>query len=237
METIIITGAAGGVGQATVKALSTPERKLICVDLDPDRLAETVNGLDGPAVPIVSDLASPDACADIVAHAGGAVAGLVHLAGTVEYDPVLNDDPGLWDRVINSGLRNAYDLAGAIIPTLAPGKRPAKFVFTSSLAFRRGSPEFIAYGASKGGIAGLVRSLARRLGPLATVNAVAPGIIETPMTVKLMADHGERLRAGITMGRFGQPKDVADVISFLIGPNSDYMTGQILNVDGGMAFD
>ena len=237
METIIISGAAGGIGRACVKALSAPERNLICVDIDQDRLAEAVDGLDGPAKPVVSDLATPEACADIIAQAGGPVSGLVHLAGTVEYDPVLNDDPGLWDRVINSGLRNAYDLAGAIIPTLTPGKRPAKLVFTSSLAFRRGSPKFIAYGVSKGGIAGHVRSLARRLGPLATVNAVAPGIIETPMTVKLMADHGERLRAGITMGRFGQPEDVADVISFLVGPNSDYMTGQILNVDGGMAFD
>ena len=237
METVIVTGAAGGIGRATLDKLARPGRRLICVDLDEVSLAAAAADLPGPSQAMVSDLAGPEACRDLIGRIGGPVAGLVHLVGIVEHDPVINEDPGSWDRVIGANLKNAYDLVGAMIGSLGNGDRPAKLVFASSLAYRRGSPEFIAYGAAKGGIAGLVRSLARRLGGDATVNAVAPGIIVTRMTDDLIANHGDRLLSGIALGRFGQPSDVADVISFLVDPQSDYVTGQVLNVDGGMAYN
>lgn len=233
--TWIITGAAGGIGRETVRALAAEGRRLVCVDLSEEALdAAQPTLLPGEIVNLVSDLATPEACAKVVADAGGPVSGLVHLAGILDTDETINADPTHWDRVIGANLRNAYDLSGAIIAQLPMDAAPAKFVFASSLAFRRGAPANVAYAIAKGGIAGLVRSLAKRLGPAATVNGVAPGIIETRMPAELIAHHRDRLLRDIPLQRFGQPAEVASVIAFLMGNGSDYMTGQLLNIDGGM---
>lgn len=232
---ILITGAAGGIGSGTVRALAAADRTLVCVDLDEARLSAALpRDLPGRVIPVASDLSTPDACRTAVEAAGEAVSGLVHLAGILDRDDPINGDPTHWDRVIGANLRNAYDLSGAIIAQLPEEGRPAKFAFASSLAFRRGAPENVAYAIAKGGIAGLVRSLAKRLGPRATVNGVAPGIIETPMPADLIARHRDRLLRDIPLQRFGRPEEVAAVIAFLMGAGSDYMTGQLLNVDGGM---
>lgn len=234
-DTWIITGAAGGIGRETVRALAAEGRRLVCVDLSKDSLiAAQPAPLPGEIRHIVSDLSTPEACKQVIAEAQGRISGLVHLAGILDTDEEINADPTHWDRVIGANLRNAYDLSGAVIEQLPDTGRPAKFVFASSLAFRRGAPANVAYAIAKGGIAGLVRSLAKRLGPRATVNGVAPGIIETKMPAELIANHRERLLKDIPLQRFGQPGEVASVIAFLMGPGSDYMTGQLLNIDGGM---
>lgn len=232
---IMITGAAGGIGSATVRALAAADLTLVCVDLDAGRLRTALlDELPGRIIHVESDLATPGACRQAVATVDGPVTGLVHLAGILDRDDPINADPTHWDRVIGANLRNAYDLSGAIVDQLPEAGRPAKFAFASSLAFRRGAPENVAYAIAKAGIAGLVRSLAKRLGPRATVNGVAPGIIETQMPADLIARHRDRLIRDIPLQRFGQPEDVAAVIAFLMGTGSDYMTGQLLNVDGGM---
>ena len=107
-------------------------------------------------------------------------------------------------------------------------------MLTSSIAFRRGSPDHVAYGAAKGGIVGLTRSLSRRLAPDILVNAIAPGLIETRMTEEVIAERGEQMRPQIPLRRFGRPEDVAGVIRFLCGPESAYITGQTITVDGGL---
>lgn len=234
-STWIITGAAGGIGRETVRALAAEDRRLVCVDLSKEVLAAAQpNPLPGDIQHIVSDLSTPEACAQVVSAAKGRVSGLVHLAGILDTDETINADPTHWDRVIGANLRNAYDLSGAVIEQLPEGDTPAKFVFASSLAYRRGAPANVAYAIAKGGIAGLVRSLAKRLGPKATVNGVAPGIIETPMPADLIANHRDRLLKDIPLQRFGQPEEVASAIAFLMGSGSNYMTGQLLNIDGGM---
>ncbi|MEM7292380.1 MAG: SDR family NAD(P)-dependent oxidoreductase [Pseudomonadota bacterium] len=236
-ERIIVTGAAGGIGVATIQLLAREGRELVCVDLDQDSL-EAILDLDLPIKPqlLVSDLSSPAECERVIEQAGGGISGLVHLAGIFERDDEINADATHWDRIIGANLRNAYDLVGAMMPELLHARTPARFVFVSSLAFRRGSPENMAYSISKGGIVGLVRSLSRKLGARARVNGLAPGIIETPMVTDLVAEHGERLLGSIPLERFGKPEDVASVIDFLMSPAADYITGQILNVDGGMVF-
>ena len=234
MKPIIVTGAAGGIGCETVKAVARPDRKLVCVDVDQSRLGEAIpKDLPGEVMLLVSRLESPRACAEVVEAAGGGIAGLIHLAGILDRDEDINADATHWDRVIGANLRNAYDLSGEVVRSLTTDE-PAKFVFASSLAFRRGAPENVAYAISKGGIVGLVRSLARRLGPKATVNAVAPGIIDTAMPRDLIARHGQRLLNDIPLQRFAGPEEVASVIDFLASPASNYVTGQVLNVDGGM---
>lgn len=234
MKSFILTGAAGGIGVETAKAIARPDRRLVCVDVDHGRLEEAIPaGLPGQILRVVSRLESVKACADVVDAAGGEISGFVHMAGILDRDDEINADETHWNRVIDANLRNAYELSGEVVRKLT-ANGPAKFVFASSLAFRRGSPENVAYAISKGGIVGLVRALARRLGPRATVNAVAPGIIDTAMARDLIARRGERLLSEIPLQRFGGPEEVASVIDFLVSPASDYVTGQVLNVDGGM---
>nr|WP_254453459.1 SDR family oxidoreductase [Siccirubricoccus sp. G192] len=117
-------------------------------------------------------------------------------------------------------------------PRLGQGSR---IVFVSSLAFRRGSPDHIAYSMAKGALAGLTRSLSRRLAPeRVLVNGLCPGVIETPMPAHVIAARGEAYRASVPLGRFGRPEEVGSVIEFLLSPASSYITGQLINVDGGM---
>ena len=125
-------------------------------------------------------------------------------------------------------------MAAAIRPKLDP-ETTCRMVFVSSLALRRGSFDHIAYSAAKGGIVGVVRALARALAPGVLVNGLAPGIIRTGMTEHLLEapERHERLLAETTLKRFGEAREVATVIRFLLSEDSSFITGQVINVDGG----
>ena len=105
---------------------------------------------------------------------------------------------------------------------------------SSSVAFRRGSASYAAYGAAKAGIVGLTRSLARRFAPDILVNAVAPGLIVTRMSEHVIAERGDAYRSEIPLQRFGQPEEIASVIRFLCSRDASYVTGQTITVDGGI---
>jgi len=231
---IAITGGAGGIGRATARAFLDAGAHVLLIDIDADGLAAARQELGSARLAAWrSDLATPAACAEALDQMGGATDALVHLAGLFERDPLDADSHGVWDRAIAANLTNAYDMAIAFAARAERGG-PARVVFASSIAFRRGSPDHVAYGAAKGGIIGLTRSLSRRLAPDILVNAVAPGLIETRMTEEVIATRGEQMRAQIPLRRYGRPEDVAGVIRFLCGPDSAYITGQTITVDGGL---
>lgn len=233
-RTLVITGAAGGIGRALVALLAENDDRLLLIDR-PGSGVEALARAHGAASVTGAPLSVAE-CAAALEATDGEIDGFVHLAGTFEPDPELGDTVGVWDRTIRNNLENAYHFATALIPHL-PDKRMGRIVFISSLAFRRGGAQHAAYSAAKAGLVGLTRSLARRLASRATVNALAPGIIDTPMPAEIIRTRGAALLAECPMGRFGEPREVATVIRFLLSDDSSYITGQTINVDGGMQMD
>ena len=229
-RTIAITGAAGGIGRALVTLLAGGGDRLLLIDVEGsgvEDLAARHNATAFAGSPL-----SAAECAEALGAVDGEIDGLAHLAGTFEPDPDLGDDPLVWQRTMHNNLENAYNFVTALRPRL-PDDRMASVVFISSLAFRRGGRGHAAYSAAKGGLVGLTRSLARRFADRMRVNALAPGIIDTPMPADVIAQFGNVLKAECPLGRFGEPREVATVIRFLLGDDSSYITGQTINVDGG----
>jgi len=230
---IVITGGAGGIGVATARAFLEHGAHVLLLDPDGQRLSEAKAALGGTRVfTAATDLATPAVCDALLTQARPLYA-LVHLAGVFERDPLDPDDHGVWDRAIAANLTSAYDMAVAF-RRHADTRGPARIVLASSVAFRRGSPAYAAYGAAKGGIVGLTRSLARRFAPDILVNAVAPGVILTRMTDDIIAERGDAYRQDIPLQRFGDPGEVASVIRFLCSHDASYVTGQTITVDGGL---
>ncbi len=234
-RTVAITGGAGGIGLATARAFLQSGAKVLLVDIDADRLADAKSALGATNVMChASRLEGPQACAQALAEAGGPVFALVHLAGIVERDFFDPDNRGLWDRSIAVNLTSAYDMSVAFLrqaDSLTEGS--PRIVLTSSMAYRRGGIGGTSYSAAKGGIAGMMRALSRQLAPRILVNAIAPGVIETPMTEVMRATRNDELVREIPLQRFGRPHEVAAVIHFLCGAGATFMTGQVINIDGG----
>jgi 3-oxoacyl-[acyl-carrier protein] reductase len=236
---IVITGGAGGIARETARLLLEGGAELLLIDPNAGALEASAGDLATAerVRTAVSALESPAACRAALAGIDRPVYALVHLAGIFRPDALDGASRSLWDATIAANLTNAFDMAAALRPLLDSGAT-CRLVFASSLAFRRGSFDHIAYSAAKGGIAGLVRALARALAPKVLVNGVAPGIILTGMPEHMLdePERRERLLAETTLKRFGHPREVATVLRFLLSDDSSFITGQLINVDGGVVY-
>lgn len=232
---IVITGGAGGIGVETARAMLDHGAHVVLVDIDEGRLTQARETLGTARIATLpSAIDTPESCAAALDSAGGPVAALIHLAGLFERDSFDANDHGVWNRAIAANLTNAYDLAVAFATRFDKRDGPARIVFASSVAYRRGSAGYPPYAAAKAGLVGLTRSLSRRLAPDVLVNAVAPGLIDTRMAAPIIAERGEVYRNEIPLKRYGHPAEVASVIRFLCSRDSSYVTGQTITVDGGI---
>lgn len=236
-KTVVITGGAGGIGTPLAHALAEIGADMLILDWDQDRLDRLVADLSGGPSKIValqSDLADFATCQRLVAQAPSDLIGLVHLAGVFEQDSDDGTDDTVWNRAIDHNLKNARDMCLAFADA-APRSTdtPRKIVLTSSLAANRGAFDHYSYTAAKAGLIGLTRAFSRRFAPDMIVNCIAPGIILTGMPDKVLADRREKVLSEIPLKRFGQPEEVASVIMFLISDAVSYVSGQMINIDGG----
>ena len=232
----VITGGAGGIGRVCAKQLLELGARVLLVDIDATRLDAVQTSLDGGDRVAVhaSSLASAREAAAALDAAGRPIFGLIHMAGLFEPDPLDPEDHSAYDRAIASSLTNGYDLAVAL-QTRRDTSAVGRIVYCSSGAYRRGTPGRVAYSVAKAGIVGLTRSLSRQFAPHTLVNAVAPNAIRTPMTDAVFKQRGDAILATIPLGRFGEPEEIASVVTFLCSAGASYITGQTINIDGGAA--
>lgn len=234
----MITGAAGGIGVELAQRLAAEGWRLHLCDVNQARLEEMCKYLPDNTTICESQLDTPEACLAALPESPDAdspesIDALVHLAGIFEFHELDAEGRHVYDRTMQHNATNAYDLSAAIVPRMKAGGR---IVFTSSLAFNRGSPDNISYSMAKGALVGLTRALSRKLAPEGIlVNAVAPGLIETPMLRHVMSQRDEKtLIASVPLGRSGRASEVAGVMAFLLSEDATYITGQLINVDGGL---
>ncbi len=227
----VITGAAGGIGIALANRLADTGWRLHLCDVDQSRIAAMQRDLPPDTTICASLLDTPDACA--AALPSDRIDALVHLAGIFEFHRLDANGRKVYDRTIQHNQTNAYDISAAVETRICDHGR---IVFTSSLAFNRGAADNVSYSMAKGALVGLTRSLSRKLARRGIlVNAVAPGLIETPMLRTVMAGRDEQaLTDSVPLGRLGEAREVAAVLAFLLSDDASYITGQLINIDGGL---
>ena len=240
-QVAVVTGAGRGIGQAIALKLAAAGADIACVDLKLEFCAETVQmaqGLGRKAWPFaanVSDAANVEAVAEQILAATGKVDILVNNAGITKDGLLMRMSEADWDAVLDINLKGTFLFTKAFSRSLLK-QRSGRIVNIASVIGLIGNAGQCNYGASKAGVIGFTKSAARELASRGiTVNAIAPGFIETAMTAKISPEAREGLLKQIPLGNLGQPDDVANAVLFLASPAARYITGQVLSVDGGMA--
>ena len=229
-EVAIVTGGASGIGRAIVDALVLAGARVHVLDKHFD------SGIAGGVVCHPIDLRDPHAPAQVVQRVfslEGRIDHLVNNAGLARDAVLWKLDDDAWDEVLDVNLGAAFRMLRAIAPLMRE-RGKGRIVQIASINGLRSKFGQANYSASKAGVIALTRTAARELGRFGiTVNAIAPGLIETPMTHSLPDEVRERARAETASGRIGLPGDVAAVVLFLLSDASAHVTGTVLPVDGG----
>ncbi len=238
-EVALITGAARGIGAAVAAQLAGRGAHVCVVDLDGDAAAATGEALGGMGLAAdVRHLADLEAAARATAERFGDLTVLVNNAGVTRSAMVHRMREEDWDLVLDVCLRGTVNGFRAVAPWFRDkARRPRRVVSVSSLAGTRGGVGGANYSAAKAGVVGLSRTMALEWAPFnVSVNAIAPGVIDTAMTAAdvMPADVRARLEAGIPLGRVGRPEEVAATVGFLCGPDAGYVTGQVIEIAGGL---
>jgi 3-oxoacyl-[acyl-carrier protein] reductase len=238
----LVTGGSQGIGRAIALALAREGAK-VGINFYPGeeekakRVAAEIERMGGKAFAVPADVTDRSAVREMVEVLSehlGSIDILVNNAGITRDSLLLRMKDEDWDQVIATNLTGVFNCTRAVLRTMVK-KRWGRIINIASVVGLIGNPGQCNYGAAKAGIVGFTKCLAREVGGRGiTVNAVAPGFIETEMTAKLSREAKEAFLQRIPLGRPGKPEDVAGVVVFLASSAADYVTGQVIHVDGGM---
>ena len=237
-EIALVTGASRGIGAAIADRLAAGGARVIGTATTPEgaaRIGERLAGLGGRgAVLDVGQVASIDALiADLEAREG-APSILCNNAGITRDTLLLRMKPEDWAAVIDTNLSSVFRLSKAVLRSMMKARK-GRIVNITSIVGLTGNAGQVNYAAAKAGILGFTKSLAREVGSRGiTVNAIAPGFIDTDMTRALSDVQRAALNAQIPLGRLGRPEDIAGAVAFLCSAEGAYITGETLHVNGGM---
>lgn len=236
----VVTGAARGIGQAIAEALARDGADVVVADLDESRCEATVenvvkHGRRAWATTVnVAEWTEVKSMVDRVLAEWGHLDILVNNAGITRDNVLLRMKDEDWNLVLQVNLSGTFHCIKAVIPSMSK-QRYGRIINVSSIVGVIGNAGQANYAASKAAVIGLTRTVAREYASrMITVNAVAPGFIDTAMTQGLPADIKDQLLKQIPLGRLGQPADVAETVAFLGSDAAGYITGQVIHVNGGM---
>ena len=255
MKVALVTGAGQGIGRAIALRLAREGFALALADINASALAGVqaeIEAAGGKALALPADLSAVAEVRRVMARAAADLGGLdvlVNNAGRLITQSFLDVGEAEWDATLGLDLKTVFFAMQAAAQIMLAAGTHGRIVSISSISGRSGRPDQAAYAAAKAGVISLTRSAALALAPHGiTVNAVCPGVVDTPLTQKLHEDRARaagitpaeslaRMLGRIPLGRIETPEDVAAAVSFLCSPDASYITGQALNVDGGMEMD
>ena len=237
-QVAVVTGGARGIGAEIARRLAGGGATVVCADvLDTGDIVGEINGAGGVAEGReldVTDAAAAAAAIAAVQEAHGRLDILVNNAGITRDQLLIRMKPEDWGLVLGINLDGVFNITQPTAKLMMRAKR-GRIVNVASVVGLMGNAGQANYAASKAGLIGFTKSLARELGPRnVTVNAIAPGYIQTPMTDKLTDDQREVLMKNVAIPRLGTPGDVAEAVAFLAGSGASYITGVVLNISGGL---
>lgn len=236
----LVTGAARGIGREIAVQLAGQGAGVAVVDVEKKQAGETAGRLENDGVRArayecdVSDFEAVEALGQRVYDDFGRVDILVNNAGVTRDRLLVRLTPEDWHRVLSVNLTGAFNFSKVFSPGMLK-RREGCIVNVASVVGQMGNAGQANYAASKAGLIGLTKSLAREFaGRGVRVNAVSPGFIDTAMTNVLSPEVREKMLATVPLGRFGETREVAHVVLFLVSDHASYLTGQVINCDGGM---
>ena len=236
-RTAFITGGAQGIGKAIVEKLIKEDYKVIIGFMSQKSkanvLAKNINSINGDAIAVHCDISSRSSVQEVIAKFKH-IDILINNAGISQSKDFLDITDDDWNQMININLRGAFVFSQEVIPSMLE-RNWGRIINITSIGGQWGGINQVHYASSKAGLTGLTMSLARLYsGKGITSNSVSPGIIETGMTAWIDDKEKQILTQDIPVGRLGLVEEVAEVVSFLASDASDYITGQTINVNGGM---
>lgn len=236
----LVTGAAQGIGKAVALLLARNGADIVISDINLEKAEEAANEIKSigrKALAVKGDVANwndVERMVEVILEKFAKIDILVNNAGITRDKLILRMTEEDWDAVLDVNLKGTFHCTKAVVRHMAK-QRSGKIVNIASVVGEMGNAGQANYSASKAGVIGLTKTIAREFAQRGiNINAIAPGYIETPMTEVLPEKAKEELKKLIPMERLGKPEDVAEAVLFLVSEESNYITGQVLNVNGGI---